>query len=135
MVAVEVGRAFGGEQVERGDAHAVQPVHPPAVAAVGGGVTLQVRAALAQACVQGREGQATRDSRFYSGNGGGQRCRARGGDRRVLLAQQALRLRVPGQDLGVQADPVRRETLPEAGGGERGREACDELAVQRVILE
>ncbi len=135
VVAVEVGRALGRQQVKGRDAHVLQPLHVPEVAAIGRCIAADVVAASAQPIQQRFEWQAARQRRLYGRDRRPQRGAASRRDGRVLLAQQALRLGTPRQDLRVEADPIRRVALPHACGAERGGQPRDQLAIGRLILE
>ena len=108
--ALVVDGALGGEQLERGDAHAGQAVGGPAVAQVGGGEGIGVRhpgAGTVEQLWQGRgvRGQGAGGGLLERGDRGGQRGPGGGPDRGVLAAEQLAGLDVPGQQFGVEEQP------------------------------
>lgn len=58
-----------------------------------------------------------------------------GSDRRILLLQQPLRLRVPGHQFAVEAGPVGPELLPEACALQRRAELLQQPLMERRIVE
>ena len=111
----------------------------PAVAPVGVDVTLgRASGALAVALEQRAQRPAPRAAgrararRTASGERRARRRRPTGG---VLAAEQLLRLRRPGHQLAVEADPVGLELLPEAGGVERRAHAVEQLRLERRVVE
>ena len=119
MIPIEEGAAFRGEQVKGRDPNIGQRGNLPAVPTVGSAVLLDCLLALLSAyakCLQSRKA-ATLRTHHDIGECAQRRfpCRAGGS---VLVAKQALRLCIPGQELGIQQEPVRGKLLPELGGRE-----------------
>src|SRR5947207_2465526 len=101
--------------MERRELQVTYRAHLPAVATVGSDVLVRHRQAAVELRLETRDVLPARGylrqrlPRF--GEGGARR----GADRRILLQDERLRLRRPGHQLAVEADPVRAELLPEAG--------------------
>src|SRR5260370_38536932 len=122
VVAVEVRPPFGREQVERRDAKTFQIGHFPAILADGDGIASEILLTRAQALQERCDRNATSDRGCGGGDGGFQGGASRGCNRRALCTDEALRFGAPGQEYGIETNPVRRETLPEIDAGEGARE-------------
>jgi hypothetical protein len=127
-------RPLGRQHLERRQGQAVDPVDRPAVAAVGVDIRPGVGEPLPASLGQGREpaaGVAGLALGLVLGGGeagGGRRedvglrrqaLAGGGADRGVLVAHQVARLGRPGQQLGVEDEPVGRQLGPQPGGVDR----------------
>ena len=131
VVAVGEGRPGGGEHLEGGQLHARQPVGVPPVPLPGGLVATGVgepgdRALQQLGDLQPAPGRGLQrlDRRRQREQGGGT-------DRRVVLAQQPPGLQRPGQQFGVQQQPVGVQFGVDPGGPHRPPHPRDELLRQR----
>ncbi len=106
-----------GQQLERREPYAVQPVGAPAVAPVGIGEAPGVGGPLPLAGQQLAGVHAAPGGRLQGGEGVREDGAGGRADGRVLVAQQAGGLQRPGQQFPVEQQPVGGELLPQAGGG------------------
>jgi hypothetical protein len=114
-----VRRPLAGQQPERGQPQAVQPIRRPPVAAVHLGIGVGGHPPLPGAGQQVGDVEAAARRLLEDRDGGRQRAAGCRADRRVVLAQQVLGLRRPRHQLGVQQHPVRAELGPQPGRSQR----------------
>ena len=109
--------ALAGEDLERRETDPVQAGHRPAVPCVRLPEPSGVVCADAEAGQQVADVQPTRCGPLQRRDGVRQACGGRGAHRRVLVADQFLRLRRPRQQFAVQGEPIRAEVVQERSAG------------------
>lgn len=115
VVVIGPGPALGRKQLERRQLDAVQAGGGPDVAAVAVGERLRVADSRHGPGQQfGDIGPACGDGLEHTDRSG-QRGAGGGADRGVLVAEELVGLDRPGQQLGVQQEPVGVELAPQSG--------------------
>jgi len=130
-----VDLGLSGEHLERRQAQVVDRGHRPAVRPVG--VDEAVRH-LAPACGAAQQvldvGAPVKGGAQHVALGRESRgCRR--ADRRILAAQQLLGFGRPGQELGVEHEPVRRQFLPQVGPRDGGADLVEQGELVGLVVQ
>src|SRR5262245_5116422 len=135
MIAVDVDASVARQAMERRQPDVVERRDRPRVAAIRVRERLHGDRTLLRPREQVADVETARRRRFERRDRRRESRPTRRTDRRVLRAYQLLRLRRPGHQLAVEADPVALELLPDAGGVERPRDAVEERRARGVVGE
>ncbi len=127
--------ALDGEDLEGGQADAVQAVGGPAVAAVGVRERGGVGGPFAGAGQQAGHVDAPRRRAPQCGQRAREHRAGRGTDGGVLRPQQPGRLQRPRHQLRVQQQPVRLEVVPQTGLADRRAHPVEYLLAEGVVVE